>query len=118
MLWPLALCGLLLAAPVLAQQEAPEIITHHDENLDIDVQPMGKPTQTLDGALLGVRAIKVMNRSDQNVVCEFHVPPEIRASTPPVPFRVAPGGQAVERVPGDYSPGQPYAEVSCQSTGP
>lgn len=105
------LCGLALT--LFAQADEPRIITHL-EGLDIEVRPMGKPTRTLDGDLLGVRAVKVFNRSEQSVVCEFHVPAEVRASTPPVPFRIDPGGQALERVPGDYAPGQPYAELSCQ----
>lgn len=105
----------LFAPLALAQMEEPEIIVHH-EGLDIEVQPMGKPTLTLDGDLLGVRAVKVLNRGDRTVVCAFHVPQEIRASSPPVPFRVDPGGQAMERVPGDYAPGQPYAELTCRGT--
>lgn len=112
---PSIFCGLTLA--LFAQADEPRIITHQD-GLDIDVQPMGKPTQTLDGDLLGVRAVKVYNRGKQSVICEFHVPQEIRASSPPVPFRIDPGAQAMERVPGDYTPGQPYAELSCRAAGP
>jgi hypothetical protein len=112
-----ALCGLtltlLFVPPLLAQTDEPEIITHQD-GVDVDVQPMGKPTRTLDGDLLGVRAVKVLNRGEQSVVCEFHVPSEVRSTTPPVPFRIAPGAQAVERVPGDYAAGQPYAELTCR----
>ncbi len=81
------LCGLALALPLFAQNAEPEIILHQ-EGLQIDVQPMG-------------------------VVCEFQVPAEVRSTTPPVPFRIAPGAQVVERVPGDYAPGQPYAELRC-----
>lgn len=105
--------GLILALPLFASADEAEIITHH-EGLDIEVQPMGKPTQTLDGDLLGVRAVKVFNRGEQRVVCEFHVPHEVRTTAPPVPFRIEPGGQAMERVPGDYAPGQPYAELTCR----
>ena len=56
---------------------------------------------------------KVINHGEQTVVCEFQVPAEVRSTTPPVPFRIAPGAQVVERVPGDYAPGQPYAELRC-----
>ena len=108
-----ALCGLALALPLLAQDAEPEIILHHD-GLEIDVQPMGKPLQALDGELLGVRAVKVTNRGKQTIVCEFQVPSEVRSTTPPAPFRILPGAQVVERVPGDYAPGQPYAELSCR----
>ncbi|KHL68524.1 MULTISPECIES: hypothetical protein [Pseudomonas] len=106
------LCGLALALPLFAQNAEPEIILHQ-EGLQIDVQPMGKPLQALDGELLGVRAVKVINHGEQTVVCEFQVPAEVRSTTPPVPFRIAPGAQVVERVPGDYAPGQPYAELRC-----
>ena len=111
------LSGLILVLPLCAFADEAEIITHHD-GLEIDVQPMGKPKQTLDGDLLGVRAVKVFNQGDQSVVCEFHVPHEVRTTTPPVPFRIDPGGQAMERVPGDYAPGQPYAELSCRPANP
>lgn len=111
------LLGLLLTLPPFASAQDAEIITHH-EGLAIDVEPMGKPKQTLDGDLLGVRAVKVFNRGEQTVVCEFHVPHEVRTTAPPVPFRIEPGGQAMERVPGDYSPGQPYAELSCRPANP
>ena len=66
---------------------------------------------------LGVRAVKVMNNTAQQITCEFHVPAEARSDTsaPPV-FSVAPNTQRTERVPGDYSPDRPFAEVTCRSS--
>ena len=112
-------CSLALYAPLaLARTAEPEIVTHFD-GLDIQVSPMGVPARSegVEGELLGVRAVKVMNRSDAQITCEFHVPAEARAdaSAPPV-FTVAPGSQAVERVPGEYSPDRPYAEITCRSS--
>ncbi|MGE4404875.1 hypothetical protein [Pseudomonas sp.] len=115
----LVACGLALCVPVaLAQTPEPEIITHLN-GLDIEISPMGVPTQApgVDGELLGVRAVKVFNHSGQQVSCEFHVPDEARSDTSASPvFNVAPDAQATERVPGEYSPDQPYAEITCRPT--
>ncbi|MCF7203947.1 hypothetical protein [Pseudomonas oligotrophica] len=115
----LATCALLGAAPfALAQTPEPEVITHLN-GLDVRISPMGVPARTdaIDGELLGIRAIKVMNNSAQPVTCEFHVPAEARSDTsaPPV-FNVAPNTQRTERVPGDYTPGEPFAEITCRGS--
>ncbi|MBE7375710.1 hypothetical protein [Pseudomonas lopnurensis] len=113
----LGACGLAFCASVaLAQTPKPEIITHLN-GLDIEVSPMGVPTRApgVGGELLGVRAVKVFNRTGQQVSCEFQVPAEARSDTSASPvFSVAPNSQATERVPGDYSPDQPYAEITCR----
>lgn len=114
----LAACGLALCAPIaLSQTPPPEIIAHLN-GLKIDVSPMGVPTRAegVDSELLGVRAVKVFNHTGEQVTCEFHVPDDARSDTsaPPV-FTVAPNSQAVERVPGEYSLGEPYAEITCRS---
>ena len=78
---------------------------------------MGVPTSTTEagGELVGIRAVKVMNNTGDTVTCEFHVPADARADTsaPPV-FSVSPNTQRVERVPGNYSPDQPFAELTCR----
>lgn len=106
------------ASVALAQTPKPDVITHLN-GLDIEVSPMGVSTPTTEagGELVGIRAVRVMNRTDTMVTCEFHVPADARASTsaPPV-FNISPNSQQVERVPGDYSPGQPFAELTCRAT--
>lgn len=109
--------GFALCAPVaLAQTPKPEVITHLN-GLDIEISAMGVPTSTTaaGGELVGIRAVKVMNKTGETVTCEFHVPDEARADTsaPPV-FTVTPNTQRVERVPGDYSPDEPFAELTCR----
>ncbi|OYW88502.1 MAG: hypothetical protein B7Z23_12745 [Pseudomonadales bacterium 32-61-5] len=98
-----ALC--MYASVALAQTPKPEVIAHLN-GLDIEVSAMGVPTATTEagGELVGIRAIRVMNNTDEMATCEFHVPDEARASTsaPPV-FNLNPKSQRVERVPGDYS---------------
>lgn len=114
-------CGLALctcASVALAQTPKPEVISHLN-GLDIEVSAMGVPTATTEagGELVGIRAVRVMNKTDEMVTCEFHVPDEARASTsaPPV-FNLSPRSQQVERVPGDYLPGEPFAELTCRAT--
>jgi hypothetical protein len=112
-------CALALCAPLaLAQTPPPEIITHLN-GLDVEISPMGVPAQSegVEGELLGVRAVKVMNHTGGQITCEFHVPSDARSDTsaPPV-FTVAPNTQRTERVPGDYSPDEPYAEITCRSS--
>jgi hypothetical protein len=109
--------GLALCAPVaFAQTPKPEVITHLN-GLDIEVSAMGVPTSTTEagGELVGIRAVKVRNNTGDTVTCEFHVPEDARADTsaPPV-FTVSPNTQRVERVPGEYSPDQPFAELTCR----
>lgn len=110
--------GLALCAPaVFAQTPKPEVITHlHD--LDIEVSAMGVPTSTTEagGELVGIRAVRVMNKTGDMVTCEFHVPDDARADTsaPPV-FTINPNSQRVERVPGEYSPDEPFAELTCRN---
>jgi len=102
----------------LAQTPQPEIITHLN-GLDVEISPMGVPAKSegVEGELLGVRAVKVMNRTGGQISCEFHVPAEARSDTSASPvFTVAPNTQRTERVPGDYSPDQPYAEITCRSS--
>ncbi|AJE16706.1 hypothetical protein [Stutzerimonas balearica] len=111
--------SLMITAPLaLAQTPQPEVVTHLN-GLDVEISPMGVPAQTdaIAGELLGVRAVKVMNNTAQQITCEFHVPAEARSDTsaPPV-FSVAPNTQRTERVPGDYSPDRPFAEVTCRSS--
>ena len=109
--------GFALCAPtVFAQTPKPEVITHLN-GLDVDVNAMGVPISSdkIDTELVGIRAIKVMNNTDASVTCEFHVPDDARGDTsaPPV-FTVGSKSQRVERVPGDYSPDQPFAELTCR----
>ncbi|KGK82587.1 hypothetical protein [Stutzerimonas degradans] len=101
-----------------AQTPQPEIVAHLN-GLDVEISPMGVPARSegIEGELLGVRAVKVMNRTEGQVTCEFHVPAEARSSTSASPvFNVAPNTQRTERVPGEYSPDQPYAEITCRSS--
>ncbi len=114
---PFTALGFALLAPaVFAQTPKPEVITHLN-GLDIEVSAMGVPTSTTEagGELVGIRAVKVMNNTGDTVTCEFHVPADARADTsaPPV-FSVSPNTQRVERVPGNYSPDQPFAELTCR----
>jgi hypothetical protein len=112
-----ACCAAALWAPfALAQTPQAEVITHLD-GLDVEVSAMGVPTATTEagGELVGIRAVRVRNNTEGMVTCEFHVPADARATTsaPPV-FTVNPDSQRVERVPGDYSPDQPFAELTCR----
>ena len=111
-------CGIALCAPMaVAQTPKPEVITHLN-GLDVEVSAMGVPTSSPEAGvqLLGIRAVRVMNKSQEAVTCEFHVPDEARADTsaPPV-FTVTSNTQRVERVPGDYSPDKPFAELTCRA---
>lgn len=111
-------CGIALCAPIaVAQTPKPEVITHLN-GLDVEVSAMGVPTSSADAGveLVGIRAIRVVNKSEETVTCEFHVPAEARADTsaPPV-FTVTSNSQRVERVPGDYSPDKPFAELTCRA---
>jgi len=112
-------CGLALCAPLaFAQTPPPEVITHLN-GLDVEISPMGVPAKSegVEGELLGVRAVKVMNRTGGQITCEFHVPNDARSDTSASPvFTVAPNTQRTERVPGDYSPDEPYAEITCRSS--
>ena len=111
--------GLALCAPLaFAQTPPPEVVTHLN-GLDVEISPMGVPAKSegVEGELLGVRAVKVMNRTGGQITCEFHVPNEARSDTSASPvFTVAPNTQRTERVPGDYSPDEPYAEITCRSS--
>jgi len=110
----LALCTSFAAA----QTPQPQIISHLN-GLDVEISPMGVPARSegVEGELLGVRAVKVMNRTGGQISCEFHVPAEARSDPSASPiFSVAPNTQRTERVPGDYSPDQPYAEITCRSS--
>src|SRR3546814_10876372 len=110
-------CGLALCAPLaFAQTPPPEVVTHLN-GLDVEISPMGVPAQSegVEGELLGVRAVKVMNRTGGQITCEFHVPNDARSYTSASPvFTVAPNTQRTERVPGDYSPAEPFAEITCR----
>lgn len=111
--------GLALLAPlVFAQTPPPEVVSHLN-GLDVEISPMGVPAKSegVEGELLGVQAVKVMNRTDEQITCEFHVPNEARSDTSASPvFTVAPNTQRTERVPGEYSPDEPYAEITCRSS--
>lgn len=111
--------GFALCTPAaFAQTPKPEVITHLN-GLDVEISAMGVPTSTTEagGELVGIRAVRVRNNTDDTVTCEFHVPDEARAdaSAPPV-FTVTPRTQRVERVPGEYSPDQPFAELTCRGS--
>lgn len=116
----LAACGFALLAPVaLAQTAPPEIISHLND-MDIEVSPMGVSTATTEagGELVGIRAVRVINHGGEMATCEFHVPDAARSTTSASPvFTVSPNSQVVERVPGDYSPGEPFAEITCRPAG-
>ncbi|MGK9067195.1 hypothetical protein [Stutzerimonas chloritidismutans] len=110
--------GFALFAPTLfAQTPKPEVVTHLN-GLDVEVSAMGVPTSATDAGveLVGIRAVRVANKTGDTVTCEFHVPDDARADTsaPPV-FTVSPNSQRVERVPGDYSPDEPFAELTCRN---
>lgn len=110
--------GFALVAPaVFAQTPKPEVVTHLN-GLDIEVSAMGVPIGTTSTAdeLVGIRAVRVMNKTGETVTCEFEVPDDARSDTsaPPV-FTVPPNSQRVERVPGEYSPDEPFAKLSCRS---
>ncbi|WP_444815880.1 hypothetical protein [Stutzerimonas frequens] len=111
--------GLALLAPlVFAQTPPPEVVSHLN-GLDVEISPMGVPAKSegVEGELLGVRAVKVMNRTGEQITCEFHVPNDARSDTSASPvFTVAPNTQRTERVPGEYSPDEPYAEITCRSS--
>ncbi len=112
--------GFALCAPVaFAQTPKPDVISHVN-GLDIEITAMGVPTSTTaaGGELVGIRAVRVMNNTGDTVTCEFHVPDDARADTsaPPV-FTVSPNSQQVERVPGAYSPDEPFAELTCRAPG-
>ncbi|MEW6174731.1 hypothetical protein ACX1DW_20775 [Stutzerimonas sp. KH-1] len=111
--------GLALLAPlVFAQTPPPEVVSHLN-GLDVEISPMGVPAKSegVEGELLGVRAVKVMNRTGGQITCEFHVPNDARSDTSASPvFTVAPNTQRTERVPGEYSPDEPYAEITCRSS--
>ncbi|WAE61292.1 hypothetical protein OUY36_18285 [Stutzerimonas sp. R40042] len=111
--------GLALLAPlVFAQTPPPEVVSHLN-GLDVEISPMGVPAKSegVEGELLGVRAVKVMNRTGGQITCEFHVPNGARSDTSASPvFTVAPNTQRTERVPGEYSPDEPYAEITCRSS--
>ncbi|MUT71402.1 hypothetical protein [Stutzerimonas frequens] len=111
--------GLALLAPlVFAQTRPPEVVSHLN-GLDVEISPMGVPAKSegVEGELLGVRAVKVMNRTGEQITCEFHVPNDARSDTSASPvFTVAPNTQRTERVPGEYSPDEPYAEITCRSS--
>lgn len=105
-----------LVSAAMAQTPPPEVITHLD-GLDMEISPMGVPTSTTEagGELVGIRAVRVKNNTGEPVTCEFHVPDEARAATSASPvFTINPNSQRVERVPGDYSPEQPFAELTCR----
>lgn len=110
-------CAAALLAPVvMAQTPPPEVISHLD-GLDVEISPMGVPTSTTEagGELVGIRAVRVKNNTGEMITCEFHVPEDARAVTSASPvFTVNPNSQRVERVPGDYSPDQPFAELTCR----
>jgi len=112
-------CGLALCAPLaFAQTPPPEVVTHLN-GLDVEISPMGVPAKSegVEGELLGVQAVKVMNRTGGQITCEFHVPNDARSDTSASPvFTVAPNTQRTERVPGNYSPDEPYAEITCRSS--
>nr|MBF0681196.1 hypothetical protein [Pseudomonas sp.] len=110
--------GCALCAPaVFAQTPKPEVVANLN-GLDIEVSAMGVPTDNTaaGGELVGIRAIRVSNRTGETVTCEFQVPDDARSDTsaPPV-FTVPPNSQRVERVPGEYSADEPFAELSCRS---
>jgi len=114
----LTACCLAAGTPLaLAQTPKPDVITHLN-GLDIEVSAMGVPTSTTQagGELVGIRAIKVMNNTGEMVTCVFHVPHDARSDTsaPPV-FNVNPNSQRVERVPGEYSADEPFAEITCRN---
>ena len=110
-------CAAALLAPLaMAQTPPPEVISHLD-GLDVEISPMGVPTSTTEagGELVGIRAVRVKNNTGELVTCEVQVPEDARAMTSASPvFTVNPNSQRVERVPGDYSPDQPFAEVTCR----
>ncbi|MFC3609254.1 hypothetical protein [Stutzerimonas tarimensis] len=117
----LVACGLALTTPwtlALAQaQEEVEIIADIGD-LDLGIEPMGIPVG--DAGIIGTRAVKVINHSGQMVSCTFEVPPEDRtAALSPTAFSVNPNEETIMRVPGEYTPGQPYAVLGCrEADGP
>lgn len=111
----LALC----ASTALAQSDKVDIVSHLN-GLDIVIEPLGVPPRDTDTVqqLVGVRAVKVINQTAEPATCEFHVAEKDRASTDTPVFSVGANSQAIERVPGEYSPDKPYAELTCKPTRP
>jgi len=109
-------CMLVLSAPVaLAQSNKVDIVSHLN-GLDIVIQPLGVPPRDTGTVqqLVGVRAVKVINQTAEPATCEFHIDDKDRASTDTPVFSVAANSQVIERVPGEYSPDKPYAELTCK----
>lgn len=113
-------CALALCTPLaFAQAPSDQVdIIAHLYGLDVKVEPMGVPLSTGSGEthMVGVRAVKVINQSDKGITCEFQVADEDRTSVTSPIFSVASGAQVIERVPGEYSPDKPYAELTCRGT--
>lgn len=104
-------CG-LAAFATLATAEEGQIIADLG-GMNLVVERLGIPVG--DAGIIGTRAVKVINHSGQMASCAFEVPPEDRSATlSPTTFTVDPNEETIVRVPGEYSPGQPYAVLSCQ----
>ncbi len=101
--------GLLAVAATPA--DALEIETQLN-GLDVLVEPLGVEGASSDEVdLKGVRAVKVTNRTNQWVLCEFVGIPEERRRTETAVLE--PNEQEVLRAPGKYTAGGPLAVLEC-----
>lgn len=100
-----------LLAAVVGSAHALEIETQLN-GLDIEVEPLGVEGTSSDKVdLRGVRAVKVTNRTNQWVLCEFKSVPEQRMRTETAVLQ--PNDTAVLRAPGKYTAGGPLAILEC-----
>jgi len=112
-------CVLLLVAPLSWAQDKENIVTHMN-GLDVRVEPMGVTPSSDDARteLIGTRAVRVINDTAELITCNFHASREELSSSMESPtFTVQPNAQSIERVPGEYSPERPYAEITCERAG-
>ncbi|MEH6389923.1 MULTISPECIES: hypothetical protein [Pseudomonas] len=80
--------------------------------LDVLVEPLGvEGTSSEEVDLRGVRAVKVTNRTNEWVLCEFTAIPEQRRTTDTAVLE--PNDTGVLRVPGKYTAGGPLAVLEC-----
>ncbi|HWV11556.1 hypothetical protein [Pseudomonas sp.] len=112
-------CALALCAPLALAAQADKVdIVSHLNGLNIVIEPLGVPPRDSNAVqqLVGVRAVKVLNQTSEAATCEFHVEAKDRTSTDSPVFTVGPNSQVIERVPGEYAPDKPYAELTCKPT--
>lgn len=104
-------CIVGLLAALTGSAHALEIETRLN-GLDVLVEPLGVEGVSSDKVdLKGVRAVKVTNRTNQWVLCEFVGIPEERRRTETAVLE--PNDSEVLRAPGKYTAGGPLAVLEC-----